>query len=1200
MIRKIVTLLCVLFLALLIYADYSEGQGFKQKIGGKPPLATTGVRTSKAGGVGDASMGYYWYTTAIGAGGWIPAAGIFPTNPNLMVVGADVTGIYASRDGGKSWYQDNGGLNQTGYSRDFYVHDILGFDNGQYQRWYAATGGGIYSRGPLDGTWVKETPVSTYNWEYSSVRDLGWGLIGYPIGFNTLATDGGSLLIAGAGEKRQRVWSDHTYWETNYYPNECFAFSCYDAYHRSHTSIGDDTENWGTDEWKGCLVTIFAGTGAGQSRVVISNTNQILTVAAWDVDPDATSDFMVKTCASGTHALWRKILGDPNGEAWRPVTGYPRTGTIVYATASATGSNTITTTGTAWTTNEFVGYRCEIPPGYTGAGQTRTITANTGTQLTVTPAWTTQPTGAVFYVRGPSLIRDVAVRVVDGDTVIAVAARDGVWLDPGTGTWENVGDTRDWNCKVANTPYTGNFDYTDYDSPHTERSWWGVEINEEGRIYASLRANQGGGTYYRSGIYVLEPYDSPTAEWQYVGHPTTHVNAATGAKNTEWVDMNAQGVNHYWMCLNDGAGSDPDTLTVADSYEENGLLVGVIGADLEAQVWTQKVWHWWQNNIYPDTFPDAWQDDFWNIWGTTLAVCRNNADYILWPASVRITTSHDGGDSWLYNDSIKSAVNDGYWRARGGMTELMALSSSENTRDGRIALGVGDEGAMVSATNAAVYWDTVTPATVNADSSFTEGLPWGRAAWDCAWYPNFEGGFYDALLVLFVDYQTVKEPMRLMAWVDNGTTQTWTTVPTQSNPHRYTADCFAVGPNGHIYVPYELFTADVSLCTATNISSIGVLDIYWSGSSWTTDTWNTGLQAAAAPYWMDAVDICFTGNRCWVAYRGNDSQAGCQRGGLWYRDIGAGSWAEVASWDTYNDVHSVCSNAAGTKLYVGCGGTRGASAGVVLEDVVPGSGSPKSGDFTVLVNGTSGTPIFDWGFSTDVRGWEMYTTLTDWSRARTQVNDVKLQPNDENILWIGLPASGAYLDPGVGLYTYNLSNHVLRKVDRDFGGRYQITDLSFTADNRLLAAGVGLATTRVDGQRQWALEYGRDTAKIVIPTTACGFGVTVNSEAVFTALCASQSVAAVSITCPARFSNLYLGVQYSDGGAWQNIGFLGGDNRKIISTTSPADYYPLIDASPCSSFDTSVRLRYNFFTAISGGTALFADWCGPENVLVFQ
>lgn len=65
-------------------------------------------------------------------------------------------------------------------------------------------------------------------------------------------------------------------------------------------------------------------------------------------------------------------------------------------TATAGASTTLTDSGKAWTTNAFASYRVRLVYG-TGAGQVRTIASNTATALTVSSAWTTNPSTDTKY-----------------------------------------------------------------------------------------------------------------------------------------------------------------------------------------------------------------------------------------------------------------------------------------------------------------------------------------------------------------------------------------------------------------------------------------------------------------------------------------------------------------------------------------------------------------------------------------------------------------------------------------------------------------------------------------------------------------------------------------------------------------------------------------------------------------------------------
>jgi hypothetical protein len=65
-------------------------------------------------------------------------------------------------------------------------------------------------------------------------------------------------------------------------------------------------------------------------------------------------------------------------------------------TATAGAATTLTDTSKVWTTNRWSGGTITLTGG-TGSGQTRTISSNTATAITVSPAWTTNPAAGTTY-----------------------------------------------------------------------------------------------------------------------------------------------------------------------------------------------------------------------------------------------------------------------------------------------------------------------------------------------------------------------------------------------------------------------------------------------------------------------------------------------------------------------------------------------------------------------------------------------------------------------------------------------------------------------------------------------------------------------------------------------------------------------------------------------------------------------------------
>ena len=81
------------------------------------------------------------------------------------------------------------------------------------------------------------------------------------------------------------------------------------------TTLTDSTATgWTTDKWKNARVKIVSGTGKGQNRKISGNTTTALTLSiAWDVTPDATSNYIIYATPYMTEitvstATWGKVV----------------------------------------------------------------------------------------------------------------------------------------------------------------------------------------------------------------------------------------------------------------------------------------------------------------------------------------------------------------------------------------------------------------------------------------------------------------------------------------------------------------------------------------------------------------------------------------------------------------------------------------------------------------------------------------------------------------------------------------------------------------------------------------------------------------------------------------------------------------------------------------------------------------------------
>jgi menaquinone-dependent protoporphyrinogen IX oxidase len=175
------------------------------------------------------------------------------------------------------------------------------------------------------------------------------------------------------------------------------------------STLTDSAKAWTVNEQAGRFVRITAGTGAGQVRVVASNTATVLTTTvAWSVNPDATS----------VYSIW-SVNTSPVG------------------TATAATATTLTDSLKTWVASGFVERNVRIVSG-TGLGQTRRITANTATELTVSAAWSVTPDAtSVYEILVPKLSIEVdkcsTTMPVTGNSTRAFSTLSGSTIvDPGS------------------------------------------------------------------------------------------------------------------------------------------------------------------------------------------------------------------------------------------------------------------------------------------------------------------------------------------------------------------------------------------------------------------------------------------------------------------------------------------------------------------------------------------------------------------------------------------------------------------------------------------------------------------------------------------------------------------------------------------------------------------------------------------------
>ena len=176
----------------------------------------------------------------------------------------------------------------------------------------------------------------------------------------------------------------------------------------------------------GYQIEITAGPGAGDVRTIAYNTvgtNGVITVtSAFSAAITSSSVYRLITpryyvLGTGTLAAGSFRVYDFALNTWTSlsITGLPATwGTegkmiatpsygddgdeLNFATGTATAgaATTLTNGAKAWATNQWANFQIKIVAG-AGAGQIRTIASNTGTVITVSAAWSTNPDATSQY-----------------------------------------------------------------------------------------------------------------------------------------------------------------------------------------------------------------------------------------------------------------------------------------------------------------------------------------------------------------------------------------------------------------------------------------------------------------------------------------------------------------------------------------------------------------------------------------------------------------------------------------------------------------------------------------------------------------------------------------------------------------------------------------------------------------------------------
>jgi hypothetical protein len=283
-----------------------------------------------------------------------------------------------------------------------------------------------------------------------------------------------------------------------------------------------------TRSMAGYKLRIVSGPGAGDEREILSNTvgtNAIFTVtSAFSATPTVLTFVQFITGSlyfwnAGTMSVGTFRRYDPLTNTWTSlsVTGAPASwGTegklvatrstdalLVSSVATGGGANSLDDTTRSWGVNQFINFQVRIVSG-TGAGQIRTISANTATQLTVGAAWTVNPDVTSNYA------------IEGNDSFLYLTGNNA------TVFYRYNIATNAWSTLAARGGAPGAGMGANWISSHP--SWSDQSAFLNGRRIYSFRG---------AGGAVLEYYDIPSNTWTTVTYsPSTEV-FSTGSTHTD-------------------------------------------------------------------------------------------------------------------------------------------------------------------------------------------------------------------------------------------------------------------------------------------------------------------------------------------------------------------------------------------------------------------------------------------------------------------------------------------------------------------------------------------------------------------------------------------------------------------------------------------------------------------------------------------
>ena len=616
------------------------------------------------------------------------------------------------------------------------------------------------------------------------------------------------------------------------------------------------------------------------------------------------------------------------------------------------------------------------------------------------------------------LVREIAVKRIDGETVVAFSSNTGIhlgWSSSSFATWENLA-------------------YVNKELPlglGWSQEYWGLAFGADARLYSLQRVDA---LEEVSGVYYCDVQDDGALRsWQPLGDYDEPVEKA-GRDSAEWTSWRAHVENTAEFDLTRLTvveGVDPSLDTIY-AGERNLALLGGFYINHDCGDGTRKWRHLiqvtgrWndftyhsldpnQCDVVGNTFDTGWCDNT-NINPTVeLAIAPSDPSVMVaWMYHVPLRTI-DGGASWL---QAYCRSEDGGWRTNGlgemSVTSFAFRQVDEIGQDFRLLIGAQDFALFEasSTANTAVRWlDRFAQERDFIDDVETYGGRITAVRRLSSTPPNYE------VESKLIEYCDCADP----GYVDLAHSST----PAFSAVYggtKWRIQDHLIRDDGGIVLTVQVYGdpkwSDVWIGSQPNG------DPPPPGEGWTWERWNT------SPLDLNITAIILLPGRNQVLAASTSDGGGT--GGVYALNLDEPGvytkWLDPA-WPEYGEyakaVQTLATDAEGTVLYVGTYGldhfkTSAMWRGGVLRCFGPFDSPPTQGDWEVIANGAGDNSFqipdnpyhyanagdaYRWGWDGD----EQYLRPTD-------VKALVVDPNDPRIVYAGLNLPWLHQSNGVWRY----------------------------------------------------------------------------------------------------------------------------------------------------------------------------------------